>query len=409
MTNHYRVSTVVLLCAVLAACGGGSGGAAAPGPGVSGQGLGTGPAACSGGFAADFGCSGVSLRARVAPETLGGSAGNDIWGWVDPQTGREYALVGRTNGTAFIDVTDPDVPVSLGRLPTRTVASSWRDIKVFADHAYIVADAAGAHGMQVFDLTRLRGLTAPETFAPDVTYDDFANAHNLAINEETGFAYAVGTNTCGRGLHMIDISTPLNPMFAGCHATVDTHDTQCVVYRGPDATYLGNEVCISANEDHFEIVDVTTKGAPVTLSSLVYLQLGFVHQAWLTENHRYAFLGDELDELDFGVPTRTRVIDLLDLDNPSLAFVYDAATAAIDHNMYVLGDRLFQANYSSGLRVLAIGDLTNGELVEIAFFDTYPQGDAAEFVGAWSVYPYLPSGNLLVNDINNGLFILSVQ
>lgn len=394
---------------LLTSCGGSSGPGPASGPPANDPGMSTGPVTCSGGVAADFACSGVSLRARVAPETMGGTLGNDIWGWADGQTGREYALVGMTDGTAFVEVTDPEVPVFLGRLPTRTVASAWRDIKVFSDHAYIVADGAGAHGMQVFDLTRLRGLTGPETFAPDVIYDDFANAHNLAINEDTGFAYAVGTDTCGEGLHMIDVSTPLNPMFAGCHANVDTHDTQCVVYQGPDAAYLGNEICISSNSDHFEIVDVTVKGAPVTLSSLTYPQLGFVHQAWLTENNQFAFVGDEFDEIDFGVPTRTHVIDLTDLDNPAHAFSYEAGTTAIDHNLYVLGNRVFQTNYTSGMRVLQFGDLDAEELSEIAFFDTYPQGDAAEFSGAWSVYPYLPSGNPIVNDINNGLFILSMQ
>ncbi|MCH8073630.1 MAG: choice-of-anchor B family protein, partial [Proteobacteria bacterium] len=131
----------------------------------------------------------------------------------DALTGNEYALMGMTNGTAFVDITNPEVPVFLGRLPTQTVESLWRDIKVYQDHAYIVADNAGAHGMQVFDLTRLRGLVAPQTFSADAVYSDFGEAHNVAINENTGFAYAVGTDTCG-GLHIIDIRTPINPMMA---------------------------------------------------------------------------------------------------------------------------------------------------------------------------------------------------
>ncbi len=47
-----------------------------------------------------------------------GTGGNDIWGWADPMTGREYALMGMTDGTAFVDVTDPDNPAVLGKLPT---------------------------------------------------------------------------------------------------------------------------------------------------------------------------------------------------------------------------------------------------------------------------------------------------
>ena len=198
-------------------------------------------ARCENGRAGEYPCSGVALRSRVTLATMGGSRGNDIWGWVDTQTDREYALMGMSDGTAFVDVTDPESPRVLGNLPTQSGESFWRDIKVYRDHAYVVADNAGAHGMQVFDLTRLRDAVPSETFMPDIVYVDFENAHNLAIDEDTGFAYAVGTNTCGRGLHIIDIRTPNNPLFAGCHSTVSTHDTQCVVYDGPDAQHLGRE------------------------------------------------------------------------------------------------------------------------------------------------------------------------
>jgi choice-of-anchor B domain-containing protein len=267
--------------------------------------------------------------------------------------------------------------------------------------------------MQVFDLTRLRGLGAPQTFSADVVYGDFGNAHNVVINEDTGFAYAVGTNTCG-GLHIIDIRTPNNPMFAGCHSPVDTHDSQCVIYQGPDADHVNSEICVSSNNDRtsdeqlVELVDVTVKSAPVTISSTMYPQSGFAHQGWLTEDHRFFLMGDESDESSFNVPTRTHVFDVSDLDAPVYVFAYEAATAAIDHNLYVLGNRVFQANYTSGLRVLEFGDLANRELMESAFFDTFPASDATAFSGAWSVYPYLPSGTIIVSDVTNGLFILSL-
>jgi choice-of-anchor B domain-containing protein len=340
---------------------------------------------------------------------MNGTVGNDIWGWVDALSGDEYALMGMSNGTAFINITDPENPVFLGNLPTATVESAWRDIKVYQNHAYIVADGAGAHGMQVFDLTRLRGLVSPQSFSPDAIYADFANAHNIAINEDTGFAYVVGTNTCGEGLHMIDISTPINPLFAGCHSDFETHDTQCVSYQGPDPDHAGSEVCFSAAKDRVEIVDVTVKAAPLSLSSTIYPQLGFVHQAWLTEDHRYLLVGDEFDETTFGVPTTTHVIDVSDLDAPVHGFAYAAATTAIDHNLYVLGNRVFEANYMSGLRILEFADLANSELMETAFFDTFPGSDAAEFDGAWSAYPFYPSGTIIVSDVSNGLFILTLQ
>lgn len=365
-------------------------------------------AACINGMAGGFPCSGISLESRIAPADMGGTTGNDLWGWVDSQTGSEYALMGLTNGTAFVDVTDPQNPVFLGRIDTQTIDSVWRDIKVFADHAYIVADAANNHGMQVFDLTRLRNVMGPQTFLPDMVYGDFGSAHNIAINEDSGFAYAVGSDTCGGGLHMIDLSVPSVPTFAGCHIA-DTHDTQCVAYQGPDPDYANREICFSSNEDRVEIVDVTLKSSPVSIVMFTYPELGFVHQGWLTEDHRFFLLGDELDEAQFGVGTRTHVIDVSDLDNPDYIGPHEAATPSIDHNLYVLGNRVFQANYSSGLRVLELTDLASAVLTEVAFFDTVPGNDVVDFVGAWSVYPYLPSGTILVSDDDNGLFVLTMQ
>jgi choice-of-anchor B domain-containing protein len=411
MVKLSRFVGPALIAGSLAGCGGGSSGTFVSDPGGPPADdppqLSTAAAECIGGTAGDFACSGVSLRARVPFQQIGGTQGNDIWGWVDSTTGNEYALVGMTNGTAFVDVTEPESPVYLGRMRTQTTASTWRDIKVYRDHAYIVADGAGAHGMQVFDLTRLRDVTTPGDLSPDAVYSDFANAHNLAINESTGFAYAVGTNTCGEGLHMIDISVPNNPVFAGCHASGDTHDTQCVVYTGPDTDYQGAEVCASSNSDHIEIADVTLKTAPQTISVSTYPELGFVHQGWLTDDQRFLLIGDELDETSFNVPTRTHVFDVSDLDAPAYVYAYEGPTPSIDHNLYVLGNRVYEANYTSGLRVLEFGDLGDQQMTEIAFFDTFPASDAVAFDGAWSVYLYLPSGNLIVNDVSNGLFVLT--
>jgi choice-of-anchor B domain-containing protein len=392
----------------LAACGGG-GGDSDFAPPLPPPPLGTGPASCQAGQAAGFPCDGISLLKRVPLAAMGGAAGNDIWGWVDSESGREYALVGLDSGTAFIDVSDPEQPVFLGRLPTRTVPSLWRDIKVYQDHAFVVADNAGAHGMQVFDLKRLRGVTAAQDFTADREYLEFGHAHNLAINEDTGFAYALGTDTCRGGLHMIDIGTPGTPLLAGCHDLAYTHDAHCVTYEGRHAEYAGREICVNANEDHVAIVDVTDKSAPARLARIEYPLFGYVHQGWLSEDHRYFLLGDERDEIRYGLPTRTHVFDLTRLDAPEHLYVYEAGTSATDHNLYIKGNRVYQANYTAGLRVLQFGDLSAGELEEVAYFDTHPASDSRQSSGAWSVYPFLPSGIVIVSDIEAGLFVLSVD
>ena len=139
-------------------------------------------------------CSGIDLYAFISPNDLGGNELNDIWGWTDPATNREYALVGLTNGLSFVDITEPLYTKVLGHLPTQTRSSVWRDIKVYKNHAFVVADNVGNHGVQVFDLTQLRGVTSFTTFQPNTVYDQVGSVHNIAINEETGYAYAVGTD-----------------------------------------------------------------------------------------------------------------------------------------------------------------------------------------------------------------------
>ena len=190
---------------------------------------------CSGGMAGTYPCSNVDLMSFLALADIGGGDANDIWGWTDSSTGKEYAIMGRTNGTSFVDISDPVNPIYLGNLPPPAGEADERDIKVYADHAFIVTEANDS-GMQVFDLTQLRAVASPPaTFSETARYSGFSNAHNLAVNEDSGFAYAVGTNTCGGGLHMIDIQTPTNRTSAGCFSDDGyTHDAQCVNYDGPD-------------------------------------------------------------------------------------------------------------------------------------------------------------------------------
>jgi choice-of-anchor B domain-containing protein len=349
----------------------------------------------------------VDLLAFMPLDEMGGGSANDIWGWTDPLTNREYALVGRTTGTAFIEISDPENPTYLGDLPPHSSNSLWRDIKVYSNHALIVSEATG-HGMQVFDLTELRDVTLPPvTFLETAHYDGFGHAHNLAINAESGFAYALDTSSCA-GLHMIDIRTPTNPTFAGCYSEAGTHDAQCVNYAGPDTDHLGREVCFNADgpSDTFAIVDVTDKTAPFQLARATYVGVGYPHQGWLTEDQRYFLLGDELDEINAGHNTRTYIWDVSDLDTPVLIDYYQGPTPAIDHNLYTRGQLIYEANYRAGLRVLDPAEIASGTLTEVAYFDIYPEDDDPSFNGAWSVYPFFESGVVVVSGIEQGLFVL---
>ena len=381
-----------------------------------------GPAPCTDGHATlggrTYDCNGVDLMAMVPTGVSGPfrtNGMNDIWGWTDPQTGHEYALAGTLSGTVFVDVTDPANPAVLGKLTTQSGNSDWRDIKVYQNYAFVVSEAPG-HGMQVFDLTHLRGLTASDTrdFTADAVYSRIGSAHNIVIDEETGFAYAVGFRPRGTGLPTscnvpgmmaIDIHNPLTPTFAGCFSDFNqdvspvtaqgyTHDAQCLVYHGPDADYTGRELCFASNEDVVTVFDVTDKSNVSIITQAEYPGDVYTHQGWFTEDQRYFLVDDEEDEYTGSIPfQRTMVFDMQDLNAPELAFIYTSTLTTIDHNLYIKGRYAFESNYQSGLHILDVGSVGQGQMAEVAFFDTYPQGQAAALQRAVVQLPVLRLGD----------------
>lgn len=369
---------------------------------------------CKNGMAGYFPCKNVTLRSYLPMSEIGGGRGSDVWGWTDPQTGRRYVLAGRSNGTAFVDVTNANKPRYLGDLPNSgTPDVIWRDIKVYRNHAFIVSEAAG-HGVQVFDLTRLRDVKrkeAPVTFTETALYEGIGSAHNIAINPDSGYAYAVGARddvrACESGLHMVDVRRPAQPAFAGCVGEDGyVHDTQCVNYDGPDERFGGREICFNSNEDTFTVVDVTDKSDPVMLSRTAYADSAYTHQGWLTQDSRHFLQGDELDEYSTGEKTKTLIWDLSDLTAPELVGKHEHDITAIDHNMYVRGGLVFQSNYRAGLRILRTDDVASGTLEEVAYFDVWPQDDDAAFGhGTWSNYPFFENGVVAVHGYD-GLFLL---
>ena len=326
-------------------------------------------------------------------------------------------------------VSNTSNPVWVGKLAKTGKANSslWRDVKVDKDHAFIVSDSAGEHGMQVFDMTRLREFAGtPLTFTPDATYTGVASAHNMIVNPGSDFAFIVGASgggeTCGGALHMVNIEDPKSPAFVGCFADVMTgggsgssHDSQCVTYAGPDERYSGHEVCFSSNGTALSIGDVTDKRNPVVISRGEYPNTAYSHQGWLTADHSYFYLNDELDEFSGLVEgTRTLIFDVRELDDPILVGTYQTDNPATDHNLYIVGDVMYQSNYRSGLRVVDISDREN--LTALGYFDTVPWGSdfglgdiISGSIGSWSNYPFFDSGVVVVASGREGVFVLKVR
>jgi choice-of-anchor B domain-containing protein len=352
----------------------------------------------------DFPAENVALLSWLTSEDLSGElqTANDIWGYISP-AGREYAIIGLLHGTAFVEVTDPIDPVVVGVVPGPE--SIWRDIAVYRDYAYIVSEGGG--GVQVVDLGKIdRGTVRRRR--PVVT-DGLATAHNISVNQESGYAYLSGSNLANGGLVALDLANPRRPRLeAGSWPFFYVHDALVVSYqRGANA---GREIAFAfAAESGVQIIDVTDKRNMFTITTVEYPGLAYCHSGWVSKKNRFLLVNDEADELhevehEGQATTRTHILDIRELERAKHVRSVTNGVSSIDHNTMVQGDRLYAANYQSGFRVSDARKVKR--LREIAYFDTYPEADDIAFAGAWGVFADFPSGIVVVSDINRGLFVL---
>lgn len=386
---------------------------------------------CVQGLAGNFPCRNIDLLAQVRLADLSTRPGSmsNLWGFVDLDDGREYAVVGVSNATVVIDVTDPENPREVGSVPGNN--SLWREVKVYQffdsaanqnrAYAYITTEAVGS-GLQVIELTGL-----PNSVSLVNTIRDFQTSHTLYVSNvnyatnatipgREAFLYIAGSNIGNPfGSFLIyDLDLPGTPRLA-TQAPMGTgymHDSTSLFITDQRTTQCDQghnpcEVLVDFNETTVDLWDVTDKGAPVQLSSTGYPEARYTHSGWPTEDQRFIFVFDELDELRIlGFNTHIYTLDIGDLRTPRLVTSYIGPDTTTDHNGYVKGDRLYVSHYRRGLVVF---DITDPEdLREVGNLDTFtsPAANEAGTIGAWGVYPFLPSGIILVSDIDNGLFIL---
>ncbi len=370
-------------------------GEAMPGTGHTGD-----PLVPVDGSVLDFSAANVAMLSWLTPEDISGvvQRANDIWGYVSP-SGREYAIVGLEAATAFVEVTDPINPRVIKVIDG--AESIWRDMAVYKTYAYSVNETGG--GVQIIDLSRIdRGKVR---LRGGVTDGGLVTAHNISINEDSGFAYLSGSNLANGGLVALDLTDPLHPVVeAGTWPFAYIHDMLVVTYD--NGIYAGREIAFAfAGEDGLQIIDVSNKSNMFTVSSLEYPGLAYAHSGWIDRKGKFLFVNDELDELDFTVSkTTTYLIRIKSLERPKFVKALTNGLESIDHNCMVIGKRLYEANYTTGLRVFDVRRPKKAK--EIAHFDTHPETDRAEFSGAWGVYAALPSGIVLVSDVQRGLFVL---
>ncbi|KAI0114799.1 hypothetical protein F4814DRAFT_293485 [Daldinia grandis] len=387
-----------------------------------------------------FKCSKLDLYDFKSHADLGsnGGEGAGSWGWTSPD-GREFVAIAQSDGSSFAEISPEGKLVYLGRLPQYSAAqpSLWREIKGYKNYI-VIGSEANNHGIQVFDMSKLLDIdpAKPVTFNNEDDISHFnglpsGRSHTVQTNEEAGYAVASGAqprnSACASGLIFIDLSDLSNLTSPGCAAADGyVHDAQCLIYRGPDEKYVGEDICYGYNEDTLTIYNVTSKANPTIISRTSYEGASYTHQGWVldTEWQQYLVLDDEYDEYDHaglgepGYPI-TYIWDISSLEAPKQTGYYKASRKGIDHNQFVNGDFVYQSNYGGGLHILDVSsipsDPTGKGVTEVAYFDIYPEDDdeegggQVEFQGTWSHYPYFKSGYIMINTIERGAYVVKLS
>lgn len=363
---------------------------------------------CTNGYAGQYPCKNVDLLSFLPQSSLGGGSSSSMWYWTDTSTSNEYILYCRSNGVSFVNVTDPLNPKYLGNLPSANgVSSSWCDIRTYQNYAYIGKDSV-SHGIQIFNLTKLRNVTTTQTFTADARFTGLTNSHTLWINQSSGYLYVSGANTCSKGLTIYDIRTPLTLKQAACYTgAVYSHESIVVNYAGPDTRYTGREIAFNytGQGKTFQVLDVTDKSSIKLLSSTTHPGASFIHQGFATSDYKHMIVNDETISTASGSPDFVYNIEKLD----AVRYVgRDNGTRGtfVNHNGYTVGNRHFQASYRGGLRILDTTNVATAKLPEVGYFDVDPSSNASGYSGSWMALPYLKNGVVAVQSIGVGLFLV---
>ncbi len=331
----------------------------------------------------------VNLNVELLSSIQYDSDGNDVWGYVAPDS-TEYAIFGTERGVSVVNLADPKNPIEVDFIPQQ--GSIWRDIKTWGEYAYVVADQGGTtDGILVIDMRDLPNSISWENINPSVNGTTINRCHNIFI-DEFGFAYLAGCNTNGGGIIIYDVfSNAGSPELVSLMPNEYSHD----VFVRDNLVYSSE---ISAGE--FAVYDVSDKDNVLRLASQE-TPFNATHNTWLSDDSKVLFTTDEVGN----APVTS--YDVSDLDNIKFLDEFRPRTTlgqnVIPHNVHVWDDYLIVSYYTDGCIIVDASRPDN--LIEVGNFDTYiPSGSG--FQGAWGAYPFLPSGVILIGDIDNGLFIL---
>ena len=322
---------------------------------------------------------------------------NDCWGYAAPD-GKEYAIMGDVMGTYFFNISNPAIPIVVNFFRGKDTLGVHRDYKTYGHYAYGVSDE-GNSSLQIFDLQYL-----PDSVVKVYDSDQYTiRCHNIFISGDKLYLASNTTSSGFRSMDVLSLTDPANPTFISTLTNPQfwhVHD----VYVRNDTAY-----CSAGNAGLF-IYDYSNPTSPQLIQSITsYPEQGYNHSSWVSEDGKSLVFADE----DHG--KGLKLYDISNLSNPVLLSVFrsnllnvsnpTSSSGSIPHNPFIKGNKLFISYYHDGVVVF---DISNPSVpVQFAWHDTYPQNtDYASYKGAWGVYPFLPSGNIIASDIDNGLFIL---
>ncbi|HEX9794798.1 MAG TPA: choice-of-anchor B family protein [Planctomycetota bacterium] len=304
---------------------------------------------------------------------------NDCWGYTAPD-GREYAIIGTNNGTAFYNVVNPAAPYLTGFISGP--GSTWRDMKTYGLYCYIVTE--GGSGVQIVNLTNPE---SPSLVTTALT-NRWSNCHNIQIDLGTGIGYAAGTNN---GVVIFDIgANPTNPIFITNYTTAYVHDLHVQNGQAHNAEIYNGDYRILNVSNLPNTPTKDTIGTPAA----------FTHTAWANEIDTVAVTTDEVSG------ARIAFYDISNPNNIVQLSTFTPTPDSIPHNAFIKGDLNFNSWYTEGMVVVDITDPANP--IKYASYDTSPFSGAS-FEGAWGCYPYAPSGLVYISDRSEGLHVIRID
>lgn len=329
----------------------------------------------------------MNLLSQLNYQPIRNTGTSNLWGYTD-ELGNEYALVGLNNGVSIVDVTDPVNPVEVYYV--QDTVSIWREIKVWQNYAYVTTEADA--GLLIIDLSPLPSSTALSTYRFfGLAGNQWTSAHSLFI-DENGILYLHGANRGNGGVIFYDLSVdPINPPEVGQYDAFYVHDS----YARGDTLYAAHIV-----NGFFTVLDVSNKANPIVLAQQLTPGV-FTHNVWLSDDGQYLFTTDEVSGASIA---SYDISDLADVQYLDEVRSYQG-NGSIPHNVYYKDGWLVTSYYRDGVNVVDAHDPSN--LIEVGYYDVSPLTGNG-FNSIWGVYPFFASGNLILSDMENGLYVIGV-